>query len=163
MAEGFRCRYGGIQRLCGVLDDAAQRRALEGDLLRAGLRLRWFGCGDPDYSLADLAAFVATLPQDSALLRELLGEDAQWSLETDLLALVADQLAVLRYALTAKKGDEFPELVSRSARKAAPGDVGEKVAVEDSSESDLNDRNMSGRFVGEVRSTAQIAKELGWA
>lgn len=138
---------------------------MEGDLLRAGLRLRWFGCGDPDYSLGDLVAFVSSLPRDSALRRVLAGDDADWSLETDLLALVADQLAVFRYAMTAEKGDEFPALVSRGARQQRePVAVGvEKVPVSDSSESDLNDRNMSGRFVGQVRSTAQIAKELGWA
>lgn len=130
--------------------------------MRAGLRLRWFGAGNPDYSLGDLVAFVSTLPVDSALQRELLGDDAGWTLDTDLLALVADQLAMLRYQLTGPKGAEKPQLVSRFANKPAPTATTVPDAAADSPAEDLNDRNKSGRFTGQIRSTAEIARDLGW-
>lgn len=162
MAGRLRCHHGGILGVFGLLEDPRHRRALEADLLRAGLRLRWFGTGDPNHSWADLVAFTQTLGRDSALGRAQGGEDAEWSLTDDLLALVADRLAIIHYSLTAKKGDPFPHMVSRHANNN--GNVAgrsEEEPVADLVE--LGERNSSGRFVGEVTTIAETARRLGWA
>ena len=162
MAGGCGCHVGGIGRVCGLLDDPAQRRALEGDLLRAGLRLRWFFTGDDDYQMRDLVAFIESLPADSALTRVVLGEDAEWGLREDLAAIIADRLGWIHFALVGQQGDEPPAPIYRHAGDSAGGGDSEMPDFE-AEEVDLNDRNSSGRVTGEVWSTAETAKALGWA
>ena len=125
--------------------------------MRAGLRLRWFGEGNPDYQWGDLIAFVSGLPGDSALMRVVLGEDAVWSLTDDLLAIVADRLGQIHYALTARKGDEPPELLSRFAKSVADSPVDEVENL-----SDLAARDASGSYSAQVESIAEVARRLGW-
>ena len=130
--------------------------------MRAGMRFRWFGQGDPDFQWGDLVAFIETLPRSSALAREVLGEDAEWGTQEHLLAMVVDQLAIFRHAF-AKKGTPPPRLITQSLQEssAAPhAPVDEDSAAE---EVDLNDWNSSGHVGGEVWSTAETAKALGWA
>lgn len=136
-----------------------QRRALEGDLVRAGLRLRWFLTGDPDYQLRDLVAFVDTSPMGSALTRQALGEDAAWGLQEDLSAIIADRLGWIHFALVGQKGDEPPSPIYRHAGASSSSEMPEFEAEE----VDLNDWNSSGHVTGEVWSTAETAKALGWA
>lgn len=159
MAERRRCGRGGIGRVLGLIENPVTRRALEGELERAGLRLRWFGAGNDLYQWGDLIAFIDTLPPDSVLWRLELGDDAPWSLTDDLLAYASDQLAMIYYSLTAKRGDAPPVFISRALR--APADApGQGASVNDAQV--LNDRNQSGRVVAEVASTAEIARRLGW-
>ncbi len=162
MAGGCGCLVGGIGRVCGLLDDPAQRRALEGDLVRAGLRLRWFLAGDDDYQLQDLVAFIDTSPMGSALTRQALGEDAAWGVQEDLSAIIADRLGWIHFALVGQKGDEPPAPLYRHARESGAG--GDSTMPDfEAEEVDLNDRNSSGHVTGEVWSTADTAKALGWA
>ena len=135
---------------------------MEGDLIRAGLRLRWFMVGDPDYQLRDLVAFIESLPKDSALTRVTLGEDAVWGLGEDLAAIIADRLGWIHFALVGQKGDEPPPPLYRHAGGSAGGGDSEVPEFE-AEDVDLNDRNSSGRVTGEVWSTAETAKALGWA
>lgn len=135
---------------------------MEGDLIRAGLRLRWFFAGDEDYQLCDLVAFVESLPADSALSRLILGDDAVWGVQEDLSAIIADRLGWIHFALVGQKGDEPPSPIYRHARGSATGGDSEMPDFE-AEEVDLNDRNSSGRVTGEVWSTAETAKALGWA
>ena len=158
MAGGLRCRPGGIETLLDIIDDPQQRRALEADLIRQGLRLRWFGVGDPDYTWGDLAAVVFTADKDSALAAELLGEKADWGLTEQLLAAIADNITLFRHSF-AKKGTKLPKLITDQFRDIhrAPGERVERV------ERDLNERDISGTITGAVTSTADIAHQLGWA
>lgn len=128
--------------------------------MRAGLRLRWFFTGDDDYQLRDLVAFIDTSSQDSALSRVVLGEDAEWGLREDLAAIIADRLGWIHFALVGQQGDEPPAPIYRHA--AAGGGDSEMPEFE-AEEVDLNDRNSSGHVTGEVWSTAETAKALGWA
>lgn len=161
MAEGFGCVCGGIGRVLGLVDNPLTRRALEGELVRAGLRLRWFGQGDDLYQWGDLIAFVDTLPPESVLCRLELGDDAPWSLTNDLLAYVSDLLALIHHALTAKKNDPPPVFVSRWLRTGEPEIESSQGGADDADA--LNSRDGSGRVTGEVSSTAEIAQRLGWS
>lgn len=102
-------------------------------------------------------AFIDTVPRESALYRAVHGEDAEWGLSDDLLALVADRLGIIHYALTAKRGDPLPVFVSRGANTRSSVELAEGESV------DLNDNDASGTVTGEVASTAEIARQLGWA
>lgn len=162
MAGGCGCHLGGIGRVCGLLDDPAQRRALEGDLVRAGLRLRWFFTGDDDYQMCDLVAFIESSPTGSALTRQALGEDAAWGVQEDLSAIIADRLGWIHFALVGQKGDEPPAPLYRHARGSSSSGNSEMPEFE-AGEVDLNDPDSSGHVTGEVWSTAETAKALGWA
>lgn len=123
-----------------------------------GLRLRWFGEGHPDYTLGDLVAFIGGLDRSSAFVRAQVGEDAQWGLAEDLLALLNDQFSQFRWGLSDRKG-EPPPLVSRYAGEdPVPGPGGA-----DAPELDLNDDYVGGEIVAQVRTTEEIARDLGWA
>lgn len=135
---------------------------MEGDLIRSGLRLRWFMSGDPDYQLQDLVAFIESSPRDSALTMLALGDDAGWGVQEDLSAIIADRLGWIHFALVGQKGDEPPPPLYRHAGGSAGGGDSSMPEFE-SEEVDLNDRNSSGRVTGEVWSTAETAKALGWA
>ena len=130
--------------------------------MRAGLRLRWFFTGDPDYQLQDLVAFIDSSSRDSALSRVVLGDDAVWGVQEDLSAVIADRLGWIHFALVGQKGDEPPAPIYRHAGDSAGGGDSEMPEFE-SEEVDLNDRNSSGHVTGEVWSTAETAKALGWA
>lgn len=113
MAEGRGSNPGGILSLVDRLEDTRARRALESDLIAAGLRLRWFPA--PDYTWGDLVAFISGLDQTSALARVELGEDAAWGLREQLLALNADYLRILIWMKTkdAQHGRNFPKPIKR--------------------------------------------------
>lgn len=71
---------------------------------------------------------VRHLPHDSALLKELHGEAAEWSLTDYLLANVVDRLAEANWMFAMVNRDEdsepleYPEPVSRPGRPTGPGD-----------------------------------------
>lgn len=113
--------------------------------------------GNPDYQWGDLIAFVSGLREDSAFVREVLGEDETWTRTDDLLAIVADRLAIIHYALTARKGDDPPPLLSRFANG---GRDPSSDRVEDLAE--LAERNASGAYTAEVTSVEETARRLGW-
>lgn len=131
-------------------------------MIHAGLRLRWFEEGHPDYTVGDLIAFIYGLPRSSALNRVEGGDRAEWGPTEDLLALVVDNLAVLRAELAGK--NETPRLVSRGAANEDTGGSGitQMPVGPELGEPDLNDDYVGGDIVGVVQSTEDIARELGW-
>lgn len=113
MAEGCWCHRGGILSLVDRLEDPEKRRALEADLINAGMRLRWFPA--PDYTWADLVAFIFGLGEGSATYRVELGNDHVWGLQEQLAALQADYLRILIWQRTGdgQKGRKFPKPIKR--------------------------------------------------
>lgn len=158
MARDRRCHDGGIGRVLDLIDDEGSRRALESDLMRVGLRLRFFGCGNPLYSWADLVAFIENLPLDSALVRHLRGDDRDWGLAEDLLAALVDRVGYIHYALTNDGRGEPPQPVSRWARAEA---VAADVVSKDEFEK-IAERDTSGVVRGDVLATEELARRFGW-
>ncbi|WP_148132118.1 hypothetical protein [Corynebacterium sp. HMSC08C04] len=107
-------------------------------------------------------AFIDSSSRDSALSRVVLGEDAVWGLGEDLAAIIADRLGWIHFALVGQQGDKPPPPIYRHAGGSSPSG-GSEVPEFAAEEVDLNDRNSSGRVTGEVWSTAETAKALGWA
>jgi len=77
---------GGIAWLTGVIDD--HRSAIEFDLIKLGLRLRWLGTDLLTWR--DLLVIVQNTFTDTALYRAMNPDSWQWSLSDHLLAVVAD-------------------------------------------------------------------------
>ncbi|MCX5091758.1 hypothetical protein ACFVW1_18020 [Streptomyces olivochromogenes] len=75
-----------------------------------------------------LAVLVRHLPRDSALLKELHGEAAEWSLTDHLLANVVDRLAEANWMFAMVNRDEdsepldYPEPVPRPGQPSDPGE-----------------------------------------
>lgn len=90
------------------------------------------------------------------------GDRAEWGPTEDLLALVVDNLALLRAGLAGEK--ELPPLVSRGAANEDTGGSGitQMPVGPERGELDLNDDYVGGDIVGVVQSTEDIARELGW-
>lgn len=111
MAGGRRYHGPGI---VGVLDLIRDHQdEIEFDLIALGLRLRHVGT--PDFNWRDLYVILKTLPRDTALYRAVYGEDAEWTLEAHLLALVADAGNWLVWSKTrdGEKGRNRPGRVPR--------------------------------------------------
>ncbi|MFI6057480.1 hypothetical protein [Streptomyces sp. NPDC051286] len=81
-----------------------------------------------------LAVLVRHLPRDSAVMRDLHGEEVEWSVTDHLLATAVDQLAEANWMFAMVHRDEdsepptYPSPVSRPATKPA-GVVQEEAAV----------------------------------
>lgn len=103
-----RGRTGGIAGLVEIIE--SHGKALNYDLMT---KTRWTladaGRGMP---WSALSAFVAYLPPDSALSRSL-GEDATWTRDQMLMALIADELAIANWLFVSKG-------VKKSQRPAKP-------------------------------------------
>ena len=68
---------------------------------------------DGAHSAAHCGALVAQLPA-GARIRVIEEPDERWTLESSMLAVLANQLNALLYMLGAKKGDKRPELIGPS-------------------------------------------------
>lgn len=103
--------HGGIRGLVRLIWDHGE--ALEYDLIERGLRLR--DVGQPAFTWRDLRIIVRYLPRESALVNELDPDAAGWSLESLLLATVADGIHWLQWAKTkdGQKGRHQPKPIPR--------------------------------------------------
>lgn len=118
MAERVGTRAGGILGLqLEILSEPKLARALRADLLRNGLRLG--DLGSEALTWADLIAFVAWVKttHDSALGFEIRGH-AIWSIEAQLSAVVADQLAIANWQRAGKKNSPKPKPIPRPWEKS---------------------------------------------
>lgn len=77
------------------------------------MRLRWFPA--PDYTWADLIAFISGLDRNSATVRQELGASGEWGIQEQLLALNADYLRILIWMRTedGQKGRNIPKPIPR--------------------------------------------------
>lgn len=122
------------------------------------MRLRWFLDGRrTEFTWCDLIAFIDTCGRESALFHVDAGEEAQWGLTETIGALIADNIALLRYSMTASKGDPLPPLLS-SRFIGAAADNGTRSAASPN----LNDRDRGGVAAGESWSMVETARALGW-
>lgn len=112
MAGGVGNHSGGIAGLCYLLTEHAE--AIEFDLLVMGRRLD--DLGTEALSWRDLLVVVRQAGPGSALARALNPEGAAWAsgaASADLLALVADLLAVSNWQRQGKKSAPRPKRVKR--------------------------------------------------
>lgn len=117
MAEGIRRDSGGIDGLLDLIDKHG--KALEADLICAGLRLR--NVGSPDFTWRDLLVFVQESSQDSALFRKMYPEQYQWDNQNMLLAGILDAMNIQIWMQTkdGKYGRNKPEPIPRPGIKPA--------------------------------------------
>jgi len=87
--------------------------ALEADLIKAQMRLRWFPCADHNWH--DLKVFIRYLDRHSALYAAMHPEHAGWDTTNMLLADVVDSVHWLQWAKTEDgvKGRNKPKKVPR--------------------------------------------------
>lgn len=120
--------------LCAFID--AHEQAVRRDLLEFGYRLDAVGTAG-GMAWVDLLAFVAEAPQGSAIFRASLDEpeDADWSTANQLLAAVADGIAVLAWQNSGGKRGDKPKPIERPGhrpeKRVYKGDV---MSIEEMSE-----------------------------
>lgn len=101
MAEGRRRDRGGILGLLEAITSDVSAPRIEADLIRSGMRLRWFlDPDDTDHNWRDLLVFLKYAPEGSAFYSHSAGEAAVWGLGEQLLATVVDQVNVLLWQKT---------------------------------------------------------------
>lgn len=96
MAGVLQHRRGGILGLLTLCEQHTE--AVEADLIRLGLRLRWLGT--PDFDWCDLRAIIRHADPSSALVREMQPDAARWGVVEQLLAEAVDTLHWLQWAKT---------------------------------------------------------------
>lgn len=116
MAESRGGEYGGIRGLVDVLDDPEKRECVEADLIRAGMRLRWFYDPDNlDHSWRDLLVFIRHSPAGSAYYAAESGEESLWGVQEHLMANLVDLTNILVWFKTkdGQKGRNRPKPIPR--------------------------------------------------
>lgn len=102
MDQGIGDGSGGIRGLIDLIESHGD--ALNADLLRVGLRLRWLDDPDQDFTLGDLSDFVQYASPDMAIYRALYPEESGWDITSQLVASVLDFLVMRTWAEGGKKG-----------------------------------------------------------
>lgn len=111
MAAGVGCVHGGIAGLCELIDKHAE--AIEYDLIRLGLRLRWLG--SERLTWRDLLVIVKQAPAGSAVALDLVPASAYGA--TERLLLVLDlRLRELMWGMGGGKGPR-PKLTQLATDK----------------------------------------------
>lgn len=136
-------RDGGILQLLELFSDPDVARAIEADLIRDGLRLRWLGDGTGRLSWHDLYVLVMHPTSDSAMLRQM----GIWSPIMHRLANVEDAIRIVSWQLSGSK--QKPQLVERPGMQSAD-------------EGDPFNDDESGTFTGEAIPIDELNEFLGW-
>lgn len=92
-------------------------RAVEAELIKVGLRLRWLCDGTDRLNWRDVQVVILEADQGSAIARCELGESAFWSVDTHLLAGVLDALNGANFQRSGGRGKR-PEPVPRPGEKS---------------------------------------------
>ena len=87
------------------------RDAIEFDLIGLGLRLRHLGTDA--FTWGDLRVTITQAPRSSALYRDLNPEEAEWGMQEQLLALVADYLAAANWQRSGASKKDYPKQIPR--------------------------------------------------
>lgn len=99
-----------------MLDDPGKKECVEADLIRAGMRLRWFYDTDSlDYSWRDLLVFIRHSPKGSAYYSLESGEESLWGVQEHLTANLVDLTNILVWFKTkdGSKGRNRPKPIPR--------------------------------------------------
>lgn len=92
-------------------------RAVEAELIKVGLRLRWLCDGTDRLNWRDVQVVILEADQGSAIARYELGESAFWTVDTHLLAGVLDALNGANFQRSGGRGKR-PEQVPRPGEKS---------------------------------------------
>lgn len=99
------------------MEDPEFCRAVEAELIKVGLRLRWLCDGTDRLNWRDVQVVILEADQGSAIARYELGESAFWTVDTHLLAGVLDALNGANFQRGGGKGKR-PEPVPRPGENA---------------------------------------------
>ena len=158
MGRDGRRQAGGILGLVDLLEgDEDALTALEADLIREGVRLRWVGDGTDRLSWRDVLVLVKHMDGTAALAAQLSGDDSKWDLQTHLLASVVDGVRAMVWQNGGGKGPR-PKPIPRSFGKDnVTANSGKAVP-----QGDPFKENESGVFKGEMTPLSELNKWLGW-
>ena len=98
------------------MEDPEFRRAVEAELIKVGLRLRWLCDGTDRLNWRDVQVVILEADQGSAIARCELGESAFWTVDTHLLAGVLDALNGANFQRSGGRGKR-PSPVPRPGEK----------------------------------------------
>lgn len=132
--------------------------ALEADLVRDGVRLRWLGDGTGRFTWRDLIVLVEHRREDSALSAVLSDGESIWGLEHQLLAGVVDQLAGIAWQNGGGKGPKPKPL----PRPGVSGGRTVETSRESVPEGNPFNKDESGVFRGEAVPIGELNEWLGW-
>ena len=99
------------------MEDPEFCRAVEAELIRVGLRLRWLCDGTDRLNWRDVQVVILEAEQGSAIARCELGESAFWTVDTHLLAGVLDALNGANFQRSGGRGKR-PSPVPRPGEKS---------------------------------------------
>jgi len=111
LAAGLRGDAPGIFGLLNLID--RHQEAVEYDLITHGLRLDYLGTDDLTWR--DLKVIIGQQPTGSAVSRAIDGNDYVWDLKAQLLARIADDLAVNNWLTSGgkKSRNPYPKPIER--------------------------------------------------
>ena len=98
------------------MEDPEFCRAVEAELIKVGLRLRWLCDGTDRLNWRDVQVVILEADQGSAIARCELGESAFWTVDTHLLAGVLDALNGANFQRSGGRGKK-PSPVPRPGEK----------------------------------------------
>ena len=99
------------------MEDPEFCRAVEAELIKVGLRLRWLCDGTDRLNWRDVQVVILEADQSSAIARHELGESAFWTVDTHLLAGVLDALNGANFQRSGGRGKR-PSPVPRPGEKS---------------------------------------------
>ena len=111
------------------MEDPEFCRAVEAELIKVGLRLRWLCDGTDRLNWRDVQVVILEADQGSAIARCELGESAFWTVDTHLLAGVLDALNGANFQRSVGRGKR-PAPTPRPGLKPEGNSEGSKQAVE---------------------------------
>ena len=107
------------------MEDPDFCRAVEAELIKAGLRLRWLCDGTDRLNWRDVQVLILEADQGSAIARHELGDAAFWTVDTHLLAGVLDALNGANFQRGGGKGkrpDPVPRPGEQTTETPASGE-----------------------------------------
>ena len=111
------------------MEDPEFCRAVEAELIKVGLRLRWLCDGTDRLNWRDVQVVILEADQSSAIARCELGESAFWTVDTHLLAGVLDALNGANFQRSGGRGKR-PSPTPRPGMEPRGNSEDSKQAVE---------------------------------
>lgn len=151
MAARNRNQPGGILGLAEALDEPSLCSAVEAELIRFGLRLRWLCDGTDRLNWRDLHVIIREATTDSPVIAAFHPNYHGWDIKTHLLACISDILAGANWQRGGGKG-ERPKPIERPTDK-------QRQAENTTTKNPSLDE--SGTYLGETLPLSDMATWLG--